>query len=128
MTKKIILTVDDVVDNIAIIQGILGETYTVKAATNAKKALEIAEKKPSPDLILLDVIMPEMDGYELCQKLKRNDNTRRIPVLFVTAKVTPEDKQKSLDVGGLGHITKPIDQANLLDTIEIALATGSENY
>lgn len=121
MTKKVILAVDDVADNIALIHGILSPTYQVRAATNGEKALALASTSPLPDLILLDVMMPGMDGYEVCHELKSHAQTRDIPVIFVTAKITAEDKQKSLDVGGLGHITKPIDAANLLDTVQIAL-------
>ena len=80
-----VLVVDDTVENIDILTGVLKDEYNVKAATNGNAALKIAEKT-LPDIILLDVMMPEMNGYEVCSRLKENPITKKIPVIFVTAK------------------------------------------
>lgn len=121
MHKKIILVVDDCAINIALIDALVGEDYNILGASDAQTAIEIATSTPTPDLILLDVMMPNMDGYEVCRQLKSQRTTRSIPVIFVTAKVTAEDKLKSLDSGALGHITKPIDTEALKEAIDIAL-------
>ena len=80
---KTILAVDDTVENIDVLRSILGEKYKVKVALNGEKALAIAAKK-TPDIILLDIMMPEMDGYEVCRRLKADETTKDIPVIFVT--------------------------------------------
>jgi CheY-like chemotaxis protein len=83
-TKPTVLIVDDVPDNIKFLEGLLGDSYEIKAAVNGKVALKIAAKH-NPDLILLDVIMPEMNGYQVCEKLKEAPGTKDIPVIFVTS-------------------------------------------
>ena len=122
MTKKIILIVDDSADNIQLISGILREQYKVKAATRGDKALTIAQKIPPPDFILLDVVMPEMDGYEVCQQLKNNSDTMNIPVVFITGNVSDEEQQKGLDLGAEAYLGKPVDASKLLAIIERVLA------
>jgi putative two-component system response regulator len=106
--QETILVVDDVPDNIDVLSGILREDYKIKAALNGKLALDIAVKKPQPDLILLDVMMPDMDGYEVCQRLKDNPLTARIPVIFVTAKSEVEDERHGFELGAVDYITKPV--------------------
>jgi len=81
--KPVILAVDDTPENLDVVKGTLGADYTVRAAINGRIALKIAEKQ-LPDLILLDIMMPEMDGYEVCQKLKSDPRTAGIPVVFLT--------------------------------------------
>ena len=83
--KSTVLIVDDIATNIDVLSAILLETYDVKVALSGSNALEIAAAEPHPDIILLDVMMPEMNGYEVCQKLKSDPSTSEIPVLFVTA-------------------------------------------
>src|SRR6185369_2170522 len=97
--KQTILIVDDIPANIDILSAILKENYTVKAATSGQKALVIAESITPPDLILLDVMMPDMDGYEVCRRLKENPLTRRIPVIFVTARGEIEDESTGFACG-----------------------------
>ncbi len=105
--KKVILAVDDTPENLDVLKGILVPDYTVKMATSGKVALKIAESQ-HPDLILLDIMMPEMDGYEVCEHLKANPVTRGIPVIFVSALSEVGDESKGFDVGAVDYITKPV--------------------
>ncbi|MBF0467892.1 MAG: response regulator [Desulfamplus sp.] len=104
--KKKILVVDDSPPNIKILNQILKEEYTVMVATNGEKALSIADLH-LPDIILLDVIMPGIDGYQVCLHLKSNDRTSDIPVVFITSKNNIEDEEKGFKVGAVDYITKP---------------------
>ena len=106
--KSTVLVVDDVSENIEVMIGILEIDYTVKFALNGEKALEIAAKEPKPDIILLDIMMPGMSGYEVCTKLKQDVSTSNIPVIFVTAIDDMKGELKGFDVGGLDYITKPV--------------------
>jgi len=106
--KDTILIVDDVVENIDVLKGTLSPKYKVKAATSGAKALEIANKQPQPDLILLDVMMPEMNGYDVCRTLKSNPVTRDIPVVFVTAKSDVASERTGLETGAVDYISKPV--------------------
>ncbi len=103
-----ILVVDDTPENVDVLAGILREHYQIKVALNGQKALQIAAADPPPDLILLDVMMPEMDGYEVSRRLKENPVTRDIPVIYVTAKTEVEDETKGFELGAVDYITKPI--------------------
>jgi len=105
--KPIILAVDDTPENLDVVKGILATDYTVKAAINGKMALKIAKAQP-PDLILLDIMMPEMDGYEVCRHLKANPQTAQIPVIFLTAKGQTEDEAQGLELGAADYIMKPV--------------------
>ncbi len=111
--KQVILAIDDTYANIDVIKGILAEDYFVQAAPSGKMALRIIEKK-KPDLILLDIMMPEMDGYEVCRQLKANPDTADIPVIFVTAKSEDSDETKGFDLGAVDYITKPVKAPILL--------------
>ncbi len=106
--KATLLVVDDTPDNLALMSALLRDRYKVQVANQGEKGLRIAESKTPPDLILLDVMMPEMDGYEVCRRLKANPRTRDIPVIFLTAKSEVEDEQKGLALGAADYITKPI--------------------
>ncbi len=106
--KSTILVVDDTTDNLALMSNLLKNDYKVKVASSGEKALQIASSVSPPDLILLDVMMPEMDGYEVCQRLKSNPKTMHIPVIFLTAKAEEEDEKKGLELGAVDYITKPI--------------------
>lgn len=103
-----ILVVDDTPANLSLMTGLLRDDYKVKAAIDGEKALRIAQASPPPDLILLDIIMPGMDGYEVCRRLKADPATRDIPVIFLTAKSGVEDEKMGLDLGAVDYITKPI--------------------
>ena len=103
-----VLVVDDVPENIDVLAGILRPEYKVKVSLNGDKALAIAKSAPAPDLILLDIMMPGIDGYEVCRRLKADLTTRKIPVIFVTAKGEVRDETLGFEVGGVDYITKPV--------------------
>ena len=106
--KQRILVVDDTPGNIKILNDLLKSEYSISIATNGRDALEFANSENRPDLILLDIMMSGMDGYEVCRRLKESAITRNIPVLFVTAKGDIEDEKMGLDLGAVDYITKPI--------------------
>lgn len=105
-----LLIVDDAMENIQILNHVLGEEHEVLFAMNGEKALELAHQH-RPDLILLDAVMPGMDGYEVCAALRASAELRDIPVIFVTALTTPEDETRALEAGAVDFITKPFNVA-----------------
>ena len=105
--RPTLLVVDDTPANLNLVAGLLNQDYRVKLATQGARALELALREP-PDLILLDVMMPEMDGYEVCRRLKADARTRDVPVIFVTAMSQPEDEARGFEAGGADFIHKPI--------------------
>ncbi len=106
LQQPMILIVDDVPVNVQILAEILSRIYRIKVASNGLDALKIAEREP-PDLILLDVMMPGMDGFEVCRQLKGNAVTSKIPVIFVTARHAESDEEHGLNLGAVDYITKP---------------------
>ena len=102
-----ILIVDDIPDNIRLLGAILQPNYQLLIANNGKEAITLAQEK-SPDLILLDVMMPEMNGYEVCQRLRDTPGTRDIPIIFVTAMDQIEDEVMGLEIGAIDYLTKPV--------------------
>lgn len=102
-----VLIVDDVPTNVKILADALRAEYRIKVATNGPDALRAAQSQPIPDLVLLDVMMPAMDGYEVCRELKRAPETQRIPVVFVTAKDTDFDEEFGFGLGATDYICKP---------------------
>jgi putative two-component system response regulator len=106
--RATILVVDDAPANLSLMNTLLEPHYKVKVAINGENALRIAAADPHPDLILLDVVMPEMDGYEVCRRIMADEQTRHIPVIFLTAKAEIEDERKGLELGAVDYITKPI--------------------
>ena len=109
--QKLILVVDDTPLNISVITGALKDTYRTKVATSGAKALAVAAADEKPDLILLDVMMPEMDGYEVCRRLKADPTTREIPVIFLTAQTDAEDETRGFQVGAVDYVHKPFSPA-----------------
>lgn len=107
-SQPTVLIVDDTPENLSVLGELLQPTYRVRAANSGRRALQIAHGKPPPDLILLDVMMPEMDGYEVLTKLRADPATRNIPVIFVTAMDATEDEEHGLSCGAVDYITKPI--------------------
>jgi putative two-component system response regulator len=103
-----ILIVDDVNENLHALMNILRDEHAISAATSGEKALDLARREPQPDLILLDIMMPGMDGYEVCRRLKADPHTRDIPVIFLTALAHEEDEHRGLELGAEDYITKPI--------------------
>jgi adenylate cyclase len=118
----LILIVDDTPENVDVLAGILREHYQIKVAVSGPKALRIAQSEPAPALILLDVMMPEMDGYEVCRQLQADERTRRIPVIFVTAKSEVEDEAQGFGLGAVDYITKPVSAAIVLARVRTQLA------
>jgi len=119
-SKSKILCVDDTPFNLKLLIDLLSTNYEVKVATNGIKALEVL-KTYDADLILLDIMMPEMDGYETCQHIRENPKTQDVPILFITAKNQPEDEEKGLHMGGNDFISKPINPRVLNARIETQL-------
>lgn len=123
--KQSVLIVDDTVENIDVLEAILMDDYKIKAATKGKIALRIAEKF-QPDIILLDIMMPEMDGYEVCKKLKDNPITSHIPVIFVTAMNEEKDEAKGFNVGAIDYITKPVSPVIVKARLRTHLALSNQ--
>ncbi|GAB6071366.1 hypothetical protein JCM30760_24630 [Thiomicrorhabdus hydrogeniphila] len=109
--KPTLLIVDDVAINLGMISDLLHDEYNIKVSKTGAKALEIANLEDQPDLILLDVQMPEMDGYEVCRQLKNNPYTSNIPVIFLTAKNNQRDEEFGLNLGAVDYIYKPYNPA-----------------
>jgi len=126
--RATVLLVDDVPANLSLLSGILRDDYRIQLATSGAKALELVEAG-APDLILLDVMMPDMDGHEVCKRLKSNPNTRDIPVLFVTAQNQVEDEELGLTLGAMDYIHKPISppilKARVRNHIALKLQTDA---
>ena len=125
--RQTILVVDDTPENIDVLSGTLRADYKVKAALNGEKALKLALAEPHPDLILLDIMMPGLDGYQVCQTLKADPLTRKIPVIFITAKSEEEDEQKGLALGAVDYITKPISPPIVKARVKTHLALSNQN-
>lgn len=109
--KQIILIVDDAPENIDVVRSILADDYTLKIALDGETAIELTHTEPAPDLILLDILMPGMDGYEVCKRLKEDPLTCNIPVVFVTGKGDVDDEKHGLELGAVDYIKKPFSPA-----------------
>ncbi|WP_291995168.1 two-component system response regulator [Candidatus Accumulibacter sp. ACC003] len=120
--KAIILVVDDEPDNRSLLVALLGKSYRVALAGNGEECLRIAASAAPPDLILLDVLMPDIDGYEVCRRLQDEPKTRTIPVIFLTARSSPEDEQRGLALGAVDYVGKPISPAILLARVATQLS------
>lgn len=108
--RQTILIVDDEPGNVVILSELLAADHLTRAATNGEKALRMAMSERPPDLILLDVMMPDMDGYEICRQLKADRRASKIPVIFITGKVTEEDEIKGFELGAVDYIAKPFNE------------------
>ena len=120
MNQKLsnILVVDDTPDNLLLIVDVLKDFYHVRAVNSGEKALRIANSPQPPDLILLDVMMPELNGYEVCKRLKSNPGTSEIPVIFITALSEMEDEKHGFELGAVDYILKPISSPILLARVK----------
>ena len=107
--KPVVLVVDDAAENLELMVGLLRDHYRVKVAKSGERALRLVESQPDIDLILLDVMMPGMDGYEVCRRLKADPRTAEIPVIFLTAKTSTEDETFGLSLGAADFLTKPVN-------------------
>ncbi|MEA3289492.1 MAG: response regulator [Campylobacterota bacterium] len=121
MDKSRILVVDDVAENIHGIINMLKKDYNMVAATNGKKAIEIARKEQQPDLILLDIMMPKMDGFEVCRILKEDESTKNIPIIYVTAMNDENLIDKVFIYDGVDYVQKPLHKKELQRRIEMYL-------
>ena len=120
--RKLVLIVDDTPANIAAISGVLQESFRVKVATSGQRALEIVAGAEKPDLILLDIAMPEMDGFEVCRRLKADRDTREIPIIFLTGKTNAADEARGFELGAVDYIHKPFSPPILLSRIRTHLS------
>ncbi len=126
--RATILIVDDTPDNLTLMNNLLKDDYKVKVANGGEKALKIVDSDSPPDLILLDIMMPGMDGYEVCRRFKCDPSTSDIPVIFLTARSEMEDEKKGLELGAVDYIIKPISPHTVLARIKnhLALKTMAE--
>jgi phosphoserine phosphatase RsbU/P len=120
--KKVVLVVDDAPSNIRVVNEILHNSYSVRVATSGAKALELAAGTPGPDLILLDVVMPGMDGYEVCTHLKADPATKDIPVIFLTGQTEITDETRGFQTGAVDYIHKPFSPAVVAARVQTHLA------
>lgn len=125
--KQTILAVDDTPENLDILVELLGKDYKVKAAPGGEWALKIAFSDNPPDLILLDIMMPEMDGYEVISRLKAEGRTKKIPVIFLTAKTSGGDEARGLDLGAVDYIFKPFSPPIVKLRVRTHLALYDQN-
>src|SRR5580704_4141835 len=105
--KRTVLVVDDAPANIQVVHAILKDDYRIRVATSGAKALDLMKVKPFPDLVLLDVMMPDMDGYEVCGIMKATPEAKDIPVIFLTGKTEADDETKGFEMGAVDYIHKP---------------------
>ncbi|MBU2880405.1 two-component system response regulator [Psychrosphaera sp. B3R10] len=120
--KATILIVDDTPENIDVLSGILKQDYKIKAALNGYLALKIAFSEHKPDLILLDIMMPEMDGYDVCRQLKSHPETSQIPIIFVSAKSDVHDEQMGFELGAVDYLSKPVSPPIVIARIKTHLS------
>ena len=119
---KTLLIVDDVLDNIDILNVMLGDEYHIKVALDGETALKQAKTDPQPDLILLDIMMPGMDGYTVCRELKLDAMTMNIPVIFITALNSDEDEEKGFELGAVDYLNKPVKASIVRARVKAHLA------
>jgi len=118
--RETILIIDDTEANIEILHGLLSEEYDIMVALNGAYGLSLAEEQ-QPDIILLDIVMPDIDGYEICRSLKSSDRTESIPVIFITAEADEASIEKAYDAGGMDYIAKPIKPKELFARVRAQL-------
>ena len=119
--KPSVLIVDDTLDNLTLMSGLLKNLYKVRIANSGEKALKLAQGDAPPDLILLDIMMPEMSGHEVCRILKKDAATAHIPIIFLTALTSTEEEKKGLELGAADFITKPVNPPILMARVATQL-------
>lgn len=120
--KSTILAVDDTPDNLSLISDLLKDDYHVRVANGGERAIKIVQSDNPPDLILLDIMMPNLDGYKVCEILKADKRTSHIPIIFLTAKTEIEDETRGFEIGAVDYITKPISPPILFARIKTHLS------
>ena len=128
MKTQTILLVDDTPFNLQILEGVLEDSYSVRLANSGEEALRAVAAEPAPDLVLLDVHMPGMDGFEVCRRFKSNPRTRAIPVIFVTAAGEVEDESRGFEAGGVDYIVKPVRAPIVRARVRTRLALADQNH
>ena len=121
LERPLILVVDDTAANLGLMRDLLGQEYRIKVANSGARALQIARATPALGLVLLDIMMPDMDGYEVCRQLKADPSTRDIPVIFLTARSDVRDEQEGFELGAVDYITKPISPPIILSRVRTHL-------
>jgi PleD family two-component response regulator len=119
--RSVVLIVDDAVENIAALGAALRADYEVQFATSGEQAIELATARPGPDIVLLDVVMPGMDGFTVCRTLKDDERTRFIPIVIMTSLDDADDRVRGIEAGADDFLTKPVDQRQLRARIRTAL-------
>ncbi len=127
INKQVILIVDDQSINLSMLSQLLSDKYQVRVANSGERALDVVKTKPQPDLILLDIMMPNMDGYAVLSILKSDVSTQRIPVIFVTAMDALIDEEYGLSLGAVDYVTKPIRPAILMARVDAHLKLKRAN-
>jgi putative two-component system response regulator len=122
--KPTILVVDDSPDNVTLLCSMLKGEYRVKVAISGERALSLAMSDAPPDLILLDIMMPDLDGYEVCRRLKQDPRTVHIPVIFLTAKAELAVREEGLALGAADYIVKPPSPPEVLEKIRNNIRRG----
>jgi putative two-component system response regulator len=120
-SQAIVLVVDDTPDNLAVMSSLLKGSYKVRVANNGERALQLARAEPRPDIILLDIMMPGLSGYDVIRALKADSHTRHIPVIFLTAMSAADDERLGLELGAADYITKPISPPIVLARVRTQL-------
>jgi len=124
--KSTILVVDDEVTNLSLVAGLLRDQYQVKVAKDGEKAVDLAQRE-LPDLILLDIMMPGIDGYEVCAMLKTDPQTQHIPVIFLTSQTDAQNEELGLQLGAVDYITRPIRPGILLSRVRAHLSDAASS-
>ena len=118
---KKVLIVDDIPDNIKLLKDILKDSYQIKVANSGKRCIDIVSKEKNIDLVLLDVMMPDMSGYEVCEYFKKENDFKDIPIIFVTAKGDVHDEEYGLSLGAVDYISKPVKEAIVKQRVQTHL-------
>lgn len=127
LPTQTVLIADDMPENIMVLERILRNDYRIRAATCGQRALEIAQSEEQPDIILLDVMMPDIDGFEVCRRLKAESSTRHIPVIFVTAMEEIKDEAHGFELGAVDYIHKPVSPPIVQARVRMQLAIHDQN-
>lgn len=126
LQPPLVLVIDDTPEILALVHSLLRGRYQVKSANQGRRGLQIAQSQPAPDLILLDIMMPDMDGYAVCTALKQDPATRDIPVIFLTSKSDVENEEMGFALGAVDYITKPIGPGALLARVRAHIAAHAQ--